>query len=209
MWALEIWFHAFSVVRPPLDAEDLFLWIPNCSTLVAKRGVWVDDRRSTRMYYVTLNYVVPARRGRGLAKRMILSMAHELSKEDNGVKFIFELHDVPRSLHTAPPFLRFSYVWIPFFASETWHEEHDRSAFRRPGFIPDRWAGFQLYTCKGNSILIDPHDTVVWYDSFDSLLTFDKLPGAHVRWFWPLGSVRAYVENMHFSPGDFSHKLLA
>lgn len=201
-WALNIWAIAFSVVRTPLAPNDLFLWIADCSTLVAKPGVWAKNERSTRMHYVTLNYVVPSKRGQNLAKHMILSMAHELSKGDNSgacVKFMFELHDVPRSLYSAEPFLRFSYVWIPFFATETWEKAADTAGFRRPGFTPDAWVGFELYACGENHILFDPHDSVAWYDSFDSLLTFDKRPGANVRLFWPLGNVRAYVENMHFS----------
>jgi hypothetical protein len=208
-WALNIWSIAFSVVRTPLAPDDLLMWIPDCSTLVAKRGVWASNEKSTRMHYVTLNYVIPAKRGQNLAKHMILSMAHELSKSDSCVKFIFELHDVPRSLNDAVPFLRFSYAWVPFFAADEW-VPIDAAGFRRPGFTPDTWAGFELFTCRDNHyILIDPHDTVVWYDSFDSLLTFDKRPGAYVRFFWPLGNVRAYAENIHFSRGDFSHKLLA
>jgi hypothetical protein len=216
--ALEIWSHAFSTVRTPLAPDDLFVWIPDGSTalagtLVAKPGVWANDDKSTRMHYVTLNYVVPSKRGQNLAKHMILSMAHELSKEDNFgacVKFMFELHDVPRSLYSAEPFLRFSYVWIPFFATETWEKVGDAAAagFRRPGFTPDAWVGFELYACGQNRILFDPHDSVAWYDSFDSLLTFDKRSGAHVRWFWPLGNVRAYVENMHFSAPSSSEKVL-
>jgi len=208
-WALNIWSHAFSVVRAPLAPDDLFIWIPDCSTLVAKRGVWADCGRSTRMHYVTLNYVVPAKRGQNLAKHMILSMAHELSKTDNCVKFMFELHDVPRSLYSAVPFLRFSYVWVPFFAAGDWRKI-DTAGFRRPGFAADTWAGFELYECKGNHILFDPHDSVVWYDSFDSLLTFDKRSGAHVRIFWPFGNVRTYAENMHFSiTPSTDHVLLA
>lgn len=208
-WALNIWSHAFSVVRTPVASEDLFIWIPDCSTLVAKRGVWANNEKSTRIHYVTLNYVVPAKRGQSLAKRMILSMCHELSKLDNCVKFMFELHDVPRSMNNVVPFLRFSYVWIPFFATETW-EKIDVAGFRRQGFTADAWSGFELYKCNDNHILFDPHDSVVWYDSFDSLLTFDKRAGASVRLFWPLGNVRTYAENMHFSTGSGTeHVLLA
>ena len=206
-WALNIWSHAFSVARAPVAPDDLFIWIPECSTLVAKPGVWAAGQKSTRMHYVTLNYVVPAKRGQTLAKRMILSMAHELSKADNCVKFMFELHDVPRSLYSAVPFLRFSYVWLPFFATDIW-EKIDPSGFRRPGFTADTWSGFELYACKGNHILFDPHDSVAWYDSFDSLLTFDKRSGAHVRLFWPFGNVRTYVENMHFATTTGTDHLL-
>jgi len=208
-WALNVWSHAFSVVRTPVAPDDLLIWIPESSTLVARRGVWAGAQKSTRMHYVTLNYVVPAKRGQSLAKRMILSMCHEVSKEDNCAKFMFELHDVPRSLYSAVPILRFSYVWIPFLATESW-EKIDAAGFCRSGFRADTWPGFELYSCKGNHIFIDPHDSVVWYDSFDSLMTFDKRAGASVRLFWPFGKVRTYAENMYFSAAaGTEHVLLA
>lgn len=213
-WALEIWSHAFSTVRTPLHDQDYLIWIDGSATLVAKPGVLSAFERSTRMVYVTLNYVIPDKRGMGLAGKMILSMAHDLSKElskdVDDVKFMFELHDVPRSMSTAVPFTRFSYVWVPFFATETWAEVSAPVGI--PGFRPDHWAGFQFYTAGGptggNRIVIDPHDTVVWYDSFDSLVSFDKRAGAYVRMIWPLGNVCVYVENTSFTDTTYEHLLL-
>jgi len=207
-WALQIWRREFSVVRTPLHDTDYLIYVEKTSTLVARLGVWIGDAQTTRMVHVTLNYVAPEQRGLGIAGQMILSMAHDLTKELGcDVKFMFELHNVPPSLNDAIPFMRFSYTWVPFFAAEAWTAIQFPSDFwnKKVGFRPDAWAGYQLFslsTAGGGEkhILFDPHDTVVWFTDFGSLLTFDKRAGANVRFFWSLGNVRVYAENMYFTP---------
>jgi hypothetical protein len=196
-WAMSIWCIHFGIRRCPVGPDDLFLWIPYVSTLVAKLGRWND---TLDMALVQCNYVDPARRGEGLAQKMILTMANKLSPR----KFIFELQNVPRSLADATPFLRFSYVWIPALFDAK-YVETTIDARGIPGFHPDSWAGYRMFRSGEARVLLDPHDDIVWHSAgLWSLLGFSENCSRYVRWFSPYGNIRAYAQNMYFTLPEYS-----
>jgi hypothetical protein len=199
-WAMSIWCVHFGIRRCPAGPDDMFFWIPYVSTLLAKPGTWNGSLESASIH---CNYVDPSRRGEGLAQKMILTMAHELSPR----KFMFELQNVPRSLNDAIPFLRFSYVWIPLLGSAAAgvHIPIDDTQ-RIPGFHPNSWEGYAMFrTNNGMRILVDPHDDIVWYDGGTvwDLLFVDVPCSRYVRWFSPYGNIRVYAQNIYFSPPDY------
>lgn len=202
-WAMSVWCVHFGIRRCLAGPDDLFLWIPHISTLLSKCGTF----HGIPMASVHCNYVDPAHRGKGIAQKMILTMAHTLSPR----KFIFELQNVPASLGDAVPFLRFSYMWIPNFSSffQIPTVEIPVDARNIPGFHPDSWEGYRMFVCKhdGRRILVDPHDDIVWFDGGGVMdLMWIDIPcsSRYVRWFSPHGNIRVYAQNMYFSAPNYS-----
>jgi len=205
-WAMSIWCVHFGIRRCPLGPDDLFLWIPYVSTLTAKLGVWRSGNgKDIKMASVGCNYVDPARRGKGLAQHMILTMAHALSPRH---KFMFELQSVPKSLDDAVPFLRFSYVWIPQLFGGGYVSAPKIDARGIVGFHPDSWDGYCMYiNPRGQRAIVDPHDDIVWCDG--SVFGFDGPSSRYVRWFSPYGNIRVYAQNMYFSDPDYFQRALS
>ena len=203
-WAMAIWCVHFGIRRCPLGPDDLFLWIPYVATLTAKLGVWRQDGEEIQMASVGCNYVDPARRGKGLAQHMILTMAHVLSPT---FKFTFELQSVPKSLGDAVPFLRFSYVWVPALFNGGYVEAQHVDARGIPGFHPDSWDGYRMFVDpRGQRVLVDPHDDIVWSDG--SVVAFDGPSSRYIRWFSPYGNIRVYAQNVYFSAPNYSRPAL-
>ena len=195
-WAMSLWCVHFGIKRCPIGPLDLFMWIPYVSTLVAKLGTLYVDSTKIDMATVHCNYVDPAMRGRGLAQKMILTMANRLSPR----KFMFELQNVPKSLNSAVPFRRFLYVWIPQLFPSTFSEVSvDTCGI--PGFHPDSWEGYRMFRdSNGKRILLDPHDDIVWCDNdITSVMSFHGSSSRYVRWFSPYGNICVYAQNMRFS----------
>jgi hypothetical protein len=167
------------------------------------------------MVYVCYNYVDKEFRGEGIAKKMILSMAHELTKAWGPISFMFELKDVPVSLRSAVPLLYFTYIWVPFLSISVppkWTASTTDVLQTQKGFHCLDWTGYKAFEHQGCRVIFDPHDDSVYYDDYASLHTFDALaiPGAYCRLFSPAGNIKVYVENMHFTPPayNFEHYLL-
>jgi GNAT superfamily N-acetyltransferase len=201
-WAMSLWCVHFGIRRCPAGPDDLFLWIPYLATLLAKCGTLGEN---TLMVSVHCNYVDPVHRGKGLAQKLILTMAHELSPR----KFMFELQNVPRSLAAATPFFRFSYVWIPLLGN-TPCTRVPVDLRGIPGFHPTSCAGYRMFRSGAMRILVDPHDDIVWFDGgFAWGLVFIDIPcSRYIRWFSPYGNIRVYAQNMYFSPPDYSKPAL-
>lgn len=217
-WAQSLWQDGFKVRRNPANAEDILAWIPRKGVLLAKYGQWIGADRSTYMVYMCYNYVARDFRGEGVSEELVLSLCHECTRRWGPVRFVFELQSVPRSLADATPIVRFSYVWVPFLSIQSpprWTPvsvaDTMKGLERYHGFHTAQWAGYRAFEYKGMKIVLDPHNDVVYYDDYTSLLTFDGIPisGAYCRVFSPLGGVRIYVENMYFEPETrFEHYLL-
>jgi len=214
-WAKSLWEDGFKIRRDPANSDDVLAWIPRKGVLLAKYGKWVGADRSTYMVYMCYNYVTRDSRGAGISEQLILSLCNECTRRWGPVRFMFELQHVPRSLRDATPILRFSYVWIPFLSVQTpprWVPTSDmRMLAGYRGFHTAQWTGYRAFEYKGMKVVLDPHNDVVYYDDYASLLSFDGLPiaGAYCRVFSPLGGVRVYVENMYFEPElTFKHHLL-
>jgi len=202
-WALNLWILNFGIRRCPLGPDDILVWIPYISTLAAKLGRWSGSASAV----VMCNFVDPAHRKRGAAGKMILAIAKLLS--NMGIPTpLFELQNVPPSMSDATPFLRFSYLWIPSILgldSQQWVETQASAACGIPGFHPTTWDGYRMFQNserENRRILVDPHDDIVWYDSFSDVLTAN-LPirdCKYVRWFSPFGNICVYALNMRFTP---------
>ena len=202
-WALNLWILHFGIRRCPLGPDDIFVWIPYISTLAAKLGRW----SGTPSAVVMCNFVDPAHRKRGVAGKMILAIAKLLSSAPIGIPTpLFELQNVPPSMSDATPFLRFSYLWIPSSilqsTSQQWHETPIHCTYDIPGFHPTTWDGYRMFQNSNlGRILVDPHDDIVWYDSFSDVLTADiPVNCKYVRWFSPFGNICVYALNMWFTP---------
>jgi hypothetical protein len=213
-WSLSLWRDHFKIKRNPVSKNDLLIWIPRKGTLVAKYGRWIGDSRSKQMVYVCYNYVDKEFRGEGIAKKMILSMAYEITKRWGPISFMFELKDVPASLRTAVPLLQFTYMWVPFVSIRVppkWSAVSIDLTGQK-GFHCLDWTGYKAFEYDGCRIVFDPHDDIVYYDDYSSLHSFDALPipGAYCRFFSPAGNIHVYVENMFFTPSayNFEHYLI-
>lgn len=205
-WAMSLWCVHFGIRRCPVGPDDFFAWIPYVATLVAKLGVWRQEQHRVPTACIGCNYVDPAHRGKGLAQHMILTMAHTLSTQRT---FMFELQTVPKSLDDAVPFLRFSYVWVPALFSGGYVEVPRIDARGIPGFHPDSWDGYRMFTNPaGQRVITDPHDDIVWSDDGNPL-AFDGPSSRYVRWFSPYGNIRVYAQNMHFSDPDYFQSALS
>jgi hypothetical protein len=203
-WAMSLWCVHFGIRRCPLGPDDLFLWIPYVATLTAKLGVWRQGE-DIKIASVGCNYVDPVHRGKGLAQHMILTMARALSPRH---KFMFELQSVPSSLDDAVPFLRFFYVWIPMLFSGGYVESEVIDARGIPGFHPDSWDGYRMFTNPaGQRVITDPHDDIVWSDG--TAFSFDGPSSRYVRWFSPYGNIRVYAQNIYFSDPDYARPALS
>jgi hypothetical protein len=155
------------------------------------------------------NFVDPRHRKRGAAGKMILAIAKLLS--NMGIPTpLFELQNVPASMSDATPFLRFSYLWIPpSILGSQWVETQAAAADGIPGFHPTTWDGYRMFqNQEARRILVDPHDDIVWYDSFSDVLTFTECKCKYVRWFSPFGNICVYALNMRFTPPQHNEMVL-
>jgi hypothetical protein len=213
-WATSIWYDEFKVRRNFMSDDDLFIWIPHIATLIAKHGKWIGDSKSFYAVYVSCNFVVPSERGKGLSGQMILTMANEATKIWGPIPFMFELHNVPRGLANVEPFLRFTYLWIPFVdvrVPPRWTPTTLESIKDYPGFHVDSMKGYRAFSYDGQMILFDPLNDIVYYTDALVLHTFDGFPasGAWCRFFCTWGSTRIYLHNMYFDPlPSMKHYLL-
>ena len=216
VWATSIWNDVFHAQRNFMGDNDLLIWIPRVSTLVAKHGKWIGDDKSFYSVFVTCNYVDADFRGQGISSQMILSMANEATKIWGPAPFLFEVHNIPRGLVSIQPFLRFTYVWIPFIQIQNpprW-TPCDLSAITEkgyPGFYADHMEGYRAFSYDGQMILLDPLNDIVYYTDALVLPTFDALPlpGTWCRFFCPWGNTRVFLHNMYFSPPpSMKHYLL-
>jgi len=216
IWATSIWKDKFHVQRNFMADDDLFVWIPRVATLVAKHGRWIGDEKSFNSVFVTCNYVDTDFRGNGISGQMILSMANEATKIWGPIPFLFEVHTVPRGLVPIQPFLRFTYIWIPFVDVHTpprWTpcDLSVITAKRYPGFYADNLDGYRAFSYDGQLILMDPLNDIAYYTDALVLPTFDGLvlPGAWCRFFCPWGESRVYLHNMYFTPpSSMKHYML-
>lgn len=214
-WSLSIWEDHYETRRNPAGENDMLFWVPQKGMLLAKYGHFVGNSKSRRMIYVCYNYVCKPYRGEGVSERLILTMANKCRETYGPITFMFELQSVPRSLSTAVPFMKFSYIWIPFFTLEIppkWKETRDLSFLKRhPGFHSIHYKGYKAFEYNGEHILFDPINDIVYYDNYMSLFSFDgmKLPGAYCRVFNPFGNYHVFVQNMYFDKPDyFVHNIL-
>jgi len=215
-WASSLWSDTFHVERAFMGDDDLLIWIPRVSTLVAKHGKWIGDEKSFHTIFVSCNYVDSDFRGQGLSGKMILTMAHEATRIWGPTPFLFEVNDVPRGLVAVQPFLRFTYVWIPFVdvcVPPRWTPCNLDTIVGKayPGFYADNMNGYRAFSYDGQTILLDPLNDIVFYTDALSLTTFDglPLPGTWCRFFCPWGNTRVYLHNMYFtSPPSMKHYVL-
>jgi hypothetical protein len=128
---------------------------------------------------------------------------------------MFELTATPTSLKTAMPFMRFTYIWIPFLSVQVppkWKSTSDYSFLNEcPGFHSIKWKGYRAFKNGHEHIVFDPANDIVYYDNYLSLFSFDgmKLSGAYCRVFSPFGDRRIFVQNLFFDDPDyFVHCLL-
>jgi len=214
-WCLSIWEDIFNIKRNPIEKNDLLFWIPQKGILVAKYGHFIGPRKSRRMVYVCYNFVCEQFRREGLSKHLILTMANKCKELYGPVTFMFELHTTPHSLSKAIPYMKFTYVWIPFLSVENppkWQPTNDYSFLKEyRGFHPFHLKGYKAFKYNNEHILLDPANDIVYYDNYVSLYSFDglKLPGAYCRVFSPFGDRRIFIQNLFFdNPDYFSHFLL-
>ena len=206
-WAVSIWKDTFHTQRNFMGDDDLLIWIPRVSTLVAKHGRWIGDEKSFHSVFVTCNYVNSDFRGQGLSGKMILAMAHEATRIWGPIPFLFEIHNVPRGLLSVQPFLRFTYIWVPFVdvhIPPRWTPYDVTNVLTKtyPGFYADNMEGYRAFSYNNQTILLDPLNDIVYYTDALTLPTFDglPLPGAWCRFFCPWGDSRVYLHNMYFTP---------
>jgi hypothetical protein len=92
-----------------------------------------------------------------------------------------------------------------------WKASSHESLGAYPGFHTGDWTGYQSFEYNGMKIVLDPHNDIIYYDDYASLLTFDALPltGAYCRVFSPFGTMTVLVENLRFAPNaGFKHFLI-
>lgn len=214
-WCLSIWQDVFNIKRNPVEQNDLLFWIPQKGILVAKYGHFIGCSKSRRMIYVCYNFVCEHFRGEGLSKHLILTMANKCKEIYGPITFMFELRLTPHSLTDALPFMKFTYVWIPFLMVQVppkWKSTTDYSFLKGYcGFHSIHWKGYKAFKYENEHILLDPANDIVYYDNYLSLYSFDgmKLPGAYCRVFSPFGDRRIFVQNLFFDDPDyFMHYLL-
>lgn len=215
-WSVSIWKDEFQLRRISMGPSDILAWIPQRGLVAMKRGKWIGQTESFRSAFVCFNYVDASWRGRGYSGKLICSLGAFATRLWGPTPFFFETHlGVPRGLCDVQPFVRFTYTWIPFLYIHTpplWKPIPLHNFDALPGFHPDETEGYLAFGRDDKKILLDPHNDIVHYDDFYSLLTFDGLPisGAYVRVFSPLGSSYIFLENMYFDPApSFTAFLLA
>lgn len=217
-WAQTIWEDIFQCIRVPVSPDDLFAWIPGTGHLTARKARWVDTERSFCAVFVDHIYVTPSNRHRQTASKLILSLCHESVRVWGIQCFAFELEHVPSSLRrrSAVPFLRYDYMWIPFFPlEEPWRlldkAERNRYLSKLHGFH-SRFAGWCVHEHpqSKNKVVLDSHNDIVWYDSLQDVLQchIPHLHGAYMRVFNPMGKCFVFVENLYFSSTGYSGKLV-
>lgn len=209
-WTWILWKDEFGAFRTPLGPNDLLAWIPKKATLVARRGYWVDKNKSKPMIMIHCNYTHREYRGKGIAERMIHSLGHVGRQMWSIDSFIFEVKQVPKSLvlRNAIPLRRFNYSWIPTMTTDVnWvrmkHRELIQYVFRQQGFHykgMEGCVGFKN-SVSGNSIILDSHNDVVFYDSTGDLTTLGDI-GHYCRVFSKFGSHHLYAENMYFDESN-------
>ena len=213
-WCMSIWEDEFKLRRCPASPGDILAWIPRKGMILAKYGRWIGPSQSVRCIYVCYNVVMRDYRGEGISGKLILTMCHACTEKWGPIPFMFELEHVPASLSRVPPFLSFSYVWVPFLNIQIppkWKPSSHDSLATYQGFHTADWTGYQCFEYSGMKIVLDPHNDIIYYDDYASLLTFDALPipGAYCRVFSPFGTISVLVENLHFAPNPaFKHFLI-
>ncbi len=214
-WFTQTWKDSFGTQRDPLHSSDLVGWIPNNGTIVARYGHWIGTTKSKNVAYINFLWVYPDARNEGVAKKLILSVANEICKiHGNDTTFMFEVDTVPESLNQrrAIPMCRYDFVWIPFCPSSVmWKRVSIKNIGAVPGFHGKLNKGFQLYQNDfGDKLLLDSNDDIVWYTSFLSIFTFNRLNkiGTYCRFFSPYGRCAIYAENMYFTPTFSTHYIL-
>lgn len=218
-WCMSVWTREFSLRRLPMGPTDILAWVPDIGILAAKRGCWIGTTRSFRSVYMCFNYVDDGHRGLGISGMMITTLSNRCTQEWGSIPFMFEIHStVPRGLKDITPFLRFTYVWIPFLAAASiapqWISIPTTEFVDLPGFHPNEMEGYLAFRCSssGTKILLDPHNDIVHYDDISTALMFDALPikGAYCRVFSPIGTTSVFLENMYYEPHTgFKEFLLA
>ena len=210
-WAQSAWNDHFECVRPPAAPNDLLAWIPGVGVLLAKQSRWSDEERSFPVVFVQYTYVHPANRNQYVTPKLVTSLCSEAVHRWNIHVFAFELESIPTGLvrRQAVPFLRFDYIWIPFFAWEPpWNElsknQMKQYLNKKTGFHPFHYAGWKAYQhpTQGSVIVLDAHNDVAHYDSFQDLLRshIPGLRGAYIRVFSPTGRTTVFLENLFFEP---------
>jgi len=203
-WAFSVWTKTFQMKRNFMGEDDLLIWMDGVSTLVAKHGNWIGETKSFYAVYVSCNYVKPENRGQGISSQMILTMANESTKIWGPIPFLFEVNTVPHGLKNVQPFLRFSYVWVPFInitEKPLWKPVDLSSISKFHGFHVDCKEGYKAFTYDGQIILLDALNDIIYYTDPFSLPTFDalSLSGAWCRFFTPWGNTHIFLHNMYFN----------
>lgn len=210
-WSQSAWNDHFECVRPAAAPDDLLAWIPGVGILLAKKSRWSDEHRSFPVVFVQYTYVHPANRNQYVTPKLVTSLCFEAVQRWNIHVFAFELESIPSGLlrRGAVPFLKFDYIWIPFFAwEEAWrpltHRELKKYMRPKTGFHPFQYAGWKAYQhpTKGSVIVLDAHNDIAHYDSFQDVLRshIPGLRGAYLRVFSPRGQASVFLENLFFEP---------
>jgi hypothetical protein len=214
-WCLCIWKDHFQCMRNPAGENDFLFWIPQKGMLLAKYGHFIGSSKSRKMIYVCYNFICEQFRGERLSEHLILTMANVCTENYGPITFMFELQNIPASLRSAVPIMKFTYVWIPFLYAEVppkWKPTKDLSFLKnQPGFHSIHYKGYKAFEYNGEHILFDPANDIVYYENYLNLFSFDglKLAGAYCRVFNPFGNHTIFVENMYFHrPDYFVHNLL-
>ena len=211
-WCQSIWKDVFSTKVDPLNEADLVGWIPKKGTITAKFGNWIGETRSRKVVYINYLFVDPHFRGENLASKLILSICNEATlRYGNNIPFMFEVDIIPKSLtdRGAQPICRYHYTWIPFTLFGNWKQtEIDIS--KEKGFH-GFYSGWRMFkNNKGDKIVFDSNDDIVWYSNILELPTFDGflIAGAYCRIFSPFGTSAVFAENMYFNPSYMTHYVL-